>query len=483
MKTSSKPIAFVEGSLSISGNEPDALTSLCCVEENSQIKIAVGCSKGPNRLYALDPFTSIWKNIADDTFADRDSATQIIASGHFLGNHEAVFYFLNSDQEEGYKYHQDKILFFDQEKQSYQSLSSSSQTLLNQFVGISAHPIDLEGTGQHGFLIGNYGAPHLFFYYSQTHKKIAELSKQLCLNQTSYAQVLSSGLFSKKPYVELLIGNGETSPYYYGQASSQQNSFFFHQQDLLKQISSQLDNTKGLTPIDLTGNGLADFIMIALDSCIRILVQQSSGKFLDYTPPFLEEKEDVLHVVSGDFDNDGYEEVFFHCEESDNFMLRYLGDFEWEDVPLLNPILKTCHGLSCIVGDLNQDGSLDLCMTHGFDEERILKIFYGCPNENFWLRVKPLTAKGSFAYGAKIHLILKDGTNIIQKTRFIQSGGTAFSQSESFAHFGLGAKPHCVDLIIQWPHSINNEANPPILHLKNIKEFNRILTIPFQTSD
>ena len=97
---------------------------------------------------------------------------------------------------------------------------------------------------------------------------------------------------------------------------------------------------------------------------------------------------------------------------------------------------------------MDGDGQLELLLSHGESSAQDLSLYHVTQGANHhWLRVMPLTRFGAPARGAKVTVMLTDGT---QLTRIVDGGSGYLCQMEPVAHFGLGFKEP-MRLKIQWP--------------------------------
>lgn len=135
-----------------------------------------------------------------------------------------------------------------------------------------------------------------------------------------------------------------------------------------------------------------------------------------------------------------------------NLLLLNNGDGSYEDASgKAGKVFGQPHvtrGLA--VGDVNQDGRLDLLFTNTNGKPRLL--INTMPKTGAWLRVNLRASnKNPFAIGALAKLFDKQ-KNLIGMAQ-VRSGGSFLSMSELTLHFGLGEAQKFYDLLIIWPDS------------------------------
>ena len=187
-------------------------------------------------------------------------------------------------------------------------------------------------------------------------------------------------------------------------------------------------------------------------------------------------------VAWGDFDNDGYLDLFvanmdlepdflFHNERDGSFTRIYDGD-------LVN---DTGYAGGCAWADLDNDGFLDLYVANQGETANMStaqpNFLYrndakANGNNNSWLLVRLVgTASNRSAIGAKVRAKATLWGKEAWQLREISGGSGLCSQNDLRAHFGLGAAT-TVDLLrIEWPSGIVQEiANLPGSQIVTVEE-------------
>jgi hypothetical protein len=177
----------------------------------------------------------------------------------------------------------------------------------------------------------------------------------------------------------------------------------------------------------------------------RLLVQDVNGRFEDRTPLHMAKPSRVRTVIAADFDNDGYEEIFFNNIGEENRLFGFRSG-DWWSLDLGDAEEPAGYGTGAVVGDFDGDGRLELIISHGEAAPQPVSYFQTIPNGNHWLRILPLTQYGAPARGALVTLITAQRTQI----RVIDAGSGYLCQMEPVAHFGLGEETSVERVVIRW---------------------------------
>jgi hypothetical protein len=190
----------------------------------------------------------------------------------------------------------------------------------------------------------------------------------------------------------------------------------------------------------------------------RLMVRRPDGTFRDRATPALALPSAVRTVIAADFDNDGFEEVFFNNIGEPNrlFGMRNAEcgmrneSQAFEGFSLLDAGAATEPdglGTGAVVADIDGDGVLELLVCHGESAPQPLSLFKANAGENGWLRVAPKTRFWAPARGAVVRLTAGGRTRV----RVIDGGSGYLCQMEPVAHFGLGMVEEVESVTVAWP--------------------------------
>ena len=170
----------------------------------------------------------------------------------------------------------------------------------------------------------------------------------------------------------------------------------------------------------------------------------------------------------GDFDNDGFPDVYLgtgapsYAALMPNFAFRNLGGKSFADVTAAMGTghLQKGHGVG--FGDLDNDGDQDLYVNVGgfIPGDKYNKALFANPtSKTNWISIKLVGTKSNrAAIGAKIKLTLTDATGK-QSLRYKEvSSGGSFGASPLTQHFGLGKNQKIAELEVQWPASKTRQS-------------------------
>lgn len=165
-------------------------------------------------------------------------------------------------------------------------------------------------------------------------------------------------------------------------------------------------------------------------------------------------------VVMADFDNDGWLDLYeanggvspvdlgakdIYAEP--NTLFRGLQSGRFEEISPLGgtseSLLHTSRGVG--VGDLNNDGGLDLVVVNRDARAYVLMNRY--PDRGNWIGFSVLSEHGSDAIGAIVSLV-REGRRVFGS---VQPEGSYLSANDPRVHFGLGVAELVEDVRVLWP--------------------------------
>jgi hypothetical protein len=151
----------------------------------------------------------------------------------------------------------------------------------------------------------------------------------------------------------------------------------------------------------------------------------------------------------GDFDNDGYLDLFLTTADTygDQAVLyRNNGNWTFANVTAALGLGSFEGRYQAAWADIDKDGDLDLVTG--------AKIFVNDGNDNHWLKVTlegDGTTINKSAVGARVRIDLGGGTIL---TRQVAAGTGEGNANDLTLHFGLGQHDSAVDVQVTWPGGI-----------------------------
>ena len=374
---------------------------------------------------------------SSELFADENrSSIGVVACDVDQDGFEEI-YFLNTDTYSGTKKYSDRLI--DAGKTIYDIFSfKKNQSNLNLTAGRSVACVDRRGDGNYGIYVSNYGGPTRF--YELKNDIIQDVAPLLGINSTTGGRAVVAGhILSDK--VDIFAAN-ERGP-----------NFLLINEDgtytdkaLEYGIDDTLQNGRGTALSDISYNGSLDLIIGNWNGFHRIYTH-ANNTFVDTAPLNFRQPSKIRTVISADFDNDGFDEIFLNNIGQPNKLFRILDNNKLEQLELTNALEKTGLGTGAAVADLNGDGILELLIAHGESAPEPLSLFSANVKDDFqYLRIEPRNIFNAPARGATV--ILK--TNLRTHAKTIDAGSGYLCQMEPVAHFGIRENEEIEYVRINW---------------------------------
>ncbi len=378
-------------------------------------------------------------NIAPEALADVRRQAIGAAAGDIDGDGREELYILNTDTFAGRKRFTDRL--FDPIDDEWTDLFSLpiNQDVLNLTAGRSVAAIDRRGIGRYGFFVASYGGPF----------RLYELDDDGLLHDAAAAagvdrlaggrSVLALPLVTSR--MDILAGN-ENGPNFLFRNNGD-GTFFDVAEEM--RIDDPVEHARGLAALDVNEDGKFDVVCGNWEGYHRLFVRAANGPFEDVTPAEMRIPTRVRTVIAADFDNDGYEEIFFNnIGQSNRLFGRHQG--LWRPIDLGDALEPQGLGTGAATGDFDGDGRLELLIAHGESGLQPLTLYRVAPNDHHWLRVLPLTPAGAPARGAVVTVEAGGRT----QRRAIDAGSGYLCQMEPVAHFGLGRSTQIERVQVRW---------------------------------
>jgi hypothetical protein len=224
-------------------------------------------------------------------------------------------------------------------------------------------------------------------------------------------------------------------------------------------IATNIANSASGAWGDYDNDGYLDLFVANLGQKNFLYHNNGDGTFTSITNSGI--GQDVSYSWGGawaDYDNDGYLDLFVANGQPNgtgvkDYLFRNAGDGTFTKVVRGSLVSDNAAGDGCAWGDYNNDGFMDLFVSNINGQNNLLYRNNG--NSNHWLTVQ---CKGrvsnAAAIGARLELITDIDGKSVRQIREISGGSGYGSQDDLRAHFGVGQATNIASLLIRWPSGI-----------------------------
>lgn len=391
-----------------------------------------------------------FRDIANETLADATRQAIGVAACDFDGDGREEIYVLNTDTFWGEKRFGDRLFAFGFDHWEDLFSLPGNQKAVNQTAGRSVAALDRNGSGRYGFFVANYGGP-MRLYELNPDGLLMDVAEEAGVNLVTGGRgVLTGPLMSERMDIFAINEHGA--------------NFFFRNlgNGRFEEIAAELglddpdEHGRGLAVLDANDDGRLDIVYGNWEGPHRLFLRSPDNRFTESAPPHLASPSRIRTVIAADFDNDGYQEIFFNNIAQRNRLFGWR-EGRWKPLEIGEALEPFGFGTGGAVGDFDGDGRLELLLAHGEQALQPLTLYHSVENGNNWLRILPLTRQGAPARGALV-TIMADAR--IQ-TRIIDAGSGYLCQMEPVAHFGLG-KIGAVEWVeVRWPDGTKKRLEAP----------------------
>ncbi len=392
-------------------------------------------------------------NIIDENvFLDRSRKTIGVASCDVDQDGYEEIYFLNTDTYSGNKKYSDRLLDFDGNKFYDLFELKINQENLNLTAGRSVVCVDRNGNGIYGIYVANYGGPTRF--YEKDGDKIKDKALELEIDKiTGGRAVISGNILSGRSDIFAANERGENFLYY-----NNNGKFVELAKDYA--VDDVFQNGRGTALSDIYYRGRLDILTSNWEGPHRAFVLKN-GKFKDIADEPYRTPSRIRTVISADFDNDGYDEVFMNNIGEPNKLFKILDNGVFKEINIENALEKNGLGTGAAVADIDGDGILELLISHGEAGYQPLTLYKANIKKNSFLRIKPINIYGAPARGATVTLI----SNLRTHSKTIDAGSGYLCQMEPVAHYGIRKNEKNINVKITWTN-----GNEDTYKIENLNE-------------
>ncbi len=374
----------------------------------------------------------------DPLFVDEDRNTIGVSACDIDQDGFEEIYFLNTDTYSGEKKYSDRLLDNNNNNNifDYFELEKNLENL-NLTAGRSVVCVDRNGSGKYGIYVANYGGPTRFYEIEEN--EVEDLAPVLGIDQITGGRAVISGHIVSDN-MDIFAANERGPNFLY-----KNNNGKFNDIAIEKNIQDTFQNGRGTALTDFLYRGELDIITSNWEGYHRIFVKQKNS-FLDMSSLDFRSPSRIRTVISADFDNDGYDEIFLNNIGQPNKLFRILDGGNLEEIKLEEALEAQGLGTGAAVADIDGDGILELLISHGESGAQPLSLFKANVSNTNFIRIKPLNTFGAPARGATVTL----HSNLRNHAKTIDAGSGYLCQMEPVAHYGLREGEIIKNITIKW---------------------------------
>ncbi len=394
--------------------------------------------------YQNGKFININKN---EIFDDAKRKTIGVAACDIDQDGFEEIYFLNTDTYSGEKKYSDRLI--DNSNDGFIDLFEKdiNKKNLNLTAGRSVVCVDRNGDGRYGIYVANYGGPTR--YYELITGQILDLAEKLKLNKiTGGRAVVAGNILSGKTDIFAANERGKNFLYY------NSDGFF---QDIAEdyKVDDQYENGRGTVLSDILYRGRLDVVTSNWNGYHRAFVLENN-EFKDIATPTYNIPTKIRTLISADFDNDGYDEVFMNNIGEPNKLFKIKENGIFEEIAIQNAYESNGLGTGAAVADIDEDGILELLVSHGESGMQPLTMYKADIKTDFnYIRIKPINKFGAPARGATVIL----SSNLRKHAKTIDAGSGYLCQMEPVAHYGLREGEKNIFINVIWTNGLSETIN------------------------
>ena len=373
----------------------------------------------------------------DEIFDDVNRRTIGVAACDIDQDGFEEIYFLNTDTYSGEKKYSDRLI--DNSSNGFIDLFEKdiNKKNLNLTAGRSVVCVDRNGDGKYGIYVANYGGPTRF--YETVENEVKDLAPMLGIDQITGGRAVISGHIVSDN-MDIFAANERGPNFLYKNLNGN-----FKDIATEKNVQDTFQNGRGTALTDFLYRGELDIITSNWEGYHRIFVKQKES-FLDMSSLNFRSPSRIRTVISADFDNDGYDEIFLNNIGQPNKLFRILDEGNLEEIKLDEALEAQGLGTGAAVADIDGDGILELLISHGESGPQPLSLFKANVSNTNYIRIKPINTFGAPARGATVTL----HTNLRNHAKTIDAGSGYLCQMEPVAHYGLREGEVIKNVSIKW---------------------------------
>ena len=376
--------------------------------------------------------------VNEKIFTDEERRTIGVAACDIDKDGFEEIYFLNTDTYSGVKKYSDRLL--DIKDNNYFDLFEleKNKENLNLTAGRSVVCVDRKGDGEYGIYVANYGGPTRF--YEIENELIKDKAENLNLdNITGGRAVVSGHILTER--ADIFAANERGANFLF-----KNNNGNFDDVAFDYRVDDAIQNGRGTALSDIYYRGRLDILSGNWLGYHRAWVLENN-EFKDIGNKDFDEPSRIRTIISADFDNDGFDEVFMNNIAEPNKLFRIKDNGKFEQINFKVGLEANGYGTGAAVADIDNDGILELLVSRGESKAQTLTLYKAKVDKGSkYLRIKPLNKYGAPARGATVTLI----TNQRKHSKTIDAGSGYLCQMEPVAHYGIRKKEKNFKVEIRW---------------------------------
>jgi len=402
----------ISDQLAFNPNQRNYGISVTDIDKDGSFEFVVAGFGARNLAYKWNADKGLYDEIADKVLQDSQRKAIGLAACDIDGDGYEELYVLNTDEYSGDTTTSDGLFDFENGKYFDLFTEDRNKKSGNFVAGRSCACVDRFGNGKYSVVVSNYGGP----------LKVFEINKDNVLYDAAPDAGMSLRLGGRALVAGPIISdrmdvfaNNEidythrVDGYY-----TRSNYMFVHKDDedgtydnVAKKVGldDMRQTGRGTALLDANGDGLVDIVYGNWNGPHRLYLQKRDGDKVTFEDAATEDmsiQSKIRTVIVADFDNDGYEEIFWNNIPGENRLFRKLPeDDDWKRINIGVAVEIDGMGTGAAVGDFDGDGMLELVIAHGesgpLQPLSMFKCNWGVSNH--YLRILPKTLHGAPARG------------------------------------------------------------------------------------
>jgi hypothetical protein len=306
---------------------------------------------------------------------------------------------------------------------------------------------DYDNDGWLDLFVGNRGSQKSFLYHNKGDGTFTKITTGNLVNDIGSTEGCAWGDYDNDGFLDLFVANYGLRNFLYH--NNRDGTFAkISTGNIVTDIANSVCAAWG----DYDNDGYLDLFVTVYGGNNLLYRNNRDGTFTKITTGSIVTGGNISVGCSwGDYDNDGNLDLFVsNASNQQNFLYHNNGDGTFAKITVGNIVTDGGDSIGCAWGDYDNDGFLDLFVANRSGQNNFL--YHNDGNSNHWLRVKCVgTASNRAAIGTKIRI--KATIAGLERWQLRQiCGGDGENNSDSLiAHFGLGDATVIDTVRVEWP--------------------------------